>query len=87
MTPALALALLLTATPAPDVQTISRLDAIRLGVARNYDLLGKRLEARRLEVLGRAAWRPYSPTVFLDARGRQTPLGAAGNDRFIGYVN
>lgn len=83
----LALALvLLAAPPSAEPKKISRRDAIALGVSRNYDLLGKRLEARRLEVLGRAAWKPYSPTVFLDARYRQTPLGAPGTDRFVDYT-
>ena len=44
---------------------ISRLELIRLGVARNLDLLGKRLEARRFEALEQAAWQTYSPSVFI----------------------
>ena len=55
-----------------DVKKISRIEAIHLGVTRNYDLLSRRLEQRRVEVLGRAAWKPYSPTVFVDASYRQT---------------
>ena len=87
------LALLLTvpppvAAPSAAAQKISRIGAIHLGVTRNFDLLARRLEQQRLEVQGRAAWRPYSPTVFLDASYRQSPLSTPGTgaDRFFDYT-
>jgi len=86
----LLIALLLTVPLAlPDAKKISRVEAIHQGVSRNYDLLGRRLEQHRLEILGRAAWRPYSPNVFLDATYRQTPYFLGPNfvaDRFVDYT-
>lgn len=73
----------------PDAKPISRVDAIHQGVSRNYDLLARRLEQHRLEILGRAAWRSYSPNVFLDATYRQTPYFSGPNfvaDRFVDYT-
>ncbi len=77
------------AVPSPAApRKISRVEAIQLGVSRNYDLLARRLEQRRFEFARRAAWRPYSPTVFLDASYRQTPLSTTGPalDRFVDYT-
>ncbi len=88
-------ALVLTTLPPPVAPSqpiarkISRVEAIQLGVTRNFDLMSRRLEQRRFDVLGRAAWRPYSPTVYVDAAYRQTQalLGSGpGADRYIDYT-
>lgn len=77
------------AAPAVNVRKIARVEAIHLGVSHNFELISKRLEQQRFEVLGRSAWRPYSPSVFLDASYRQSPLlvtGGRTDDRFVDYT-
>jgi outer membrane protein TolC len=64
---------------------VSRLEVIQLGVARNLDLLGKRLEARRLEALEQAAWQTYSPSVFVgsDLATYAPAAGPLQRDRLV----
>ncbi|MHB8872956.1 MAG: TolC family protein [Myxococcaceae bacterium] len=63
--------------PPPGKTRLARLELIQLAATRNLDLLSKRLEARRLEVLEEAAWQAYDPSLLVNAGFRKAAAGLA----------
>jgi len=83
---ALALWCVPTGAKAEDVpEKLTRREALRRGAEKNLGLLSSRLIARRQELLSRAAWQAYSPTVVLDAAWERSEADAFGREHLLEY--
>jgi len=49
-------------------ERISRIEALQLAASGNLALVAQRVEMRRLHVAAEAAWRPFSPSLVVDAQ-------------------
>jgi outer membrane protein TolC len=68
------------------VGRLTRMDAVRRGVEKNLGLLTQRLDLRRVQLLARAAWQPYSPSLVLDAEYRKAEADAFGREQVLEYA-
>ncbi|MGC4118326.1 MAG: TolC family protein [Myxococcales bacterium] len=76
-----------TEPEADGAERLTRLDAIRRGVEKNLSLVAQRLDLRRTQLLSRAAWQPYSPSLVIDAEYSKAQADAPGlgREHVLGY--
>ncbi|MCU0662832.1 MAG: TolC family protein [Myxococcota bacterium] len=69
-------------------QKLSRIEALQLAASKNLGLVVQRVETRRLALLARAAWRPFSPSLVLDLQYQklnQFETDLFGRSEVVGY--